>query len=111
MRSYLVKKNPIGSAVSEILWYKHTNTQTDKQTSCYFSIRINSLFNVTSLPELIPSAKLDVRYHQEMATVFHVTSVRCFISHVRDVIAFALFKIKIKDAGLHKTRYVIHFYY
>ena len=34
MRSYPVKENPIGSAVSEILWYKHT----DKQTSCYFSI-------------------------------------------------------------------------
>ena len=60
---------------------------------------------------MIPSAKLDVRYHQEMTTVFHVTSVRCFISHVRDVIAFALFKIKIKDAVLHNTRYVIHFYY
>ena len=56
---------------------------------------------------MIPSAKLDVRYHQEMATVFHVTSVRCFISHVRDVIAFALFKIKIKDAVLHKQKLVM----
>ena len=38
MRSYPVKKNHIGSAVSEILWYK----QTDKRTSCYFIIRIES---------------------------------------------------------------------
>ena len=36
MRSYPVKENQIGSAVSEILRYKHT----DKQTSCYFIIRI-----------------------------------------------------------------------
>ena len=36
MRIYPVKENPIGSSVSEILRYKHT----DKQTSCYFSIRI-----------------------------------------------------------------------
>ena len=40
MRSYLVKENPIGSVVSEILQYKLTNTQTNTQTSCYFSIRI-----------------------------------------------------------------------
>ena len=32
MRSYPVKENPIGSAVSEILRYK----QTDRQTSFYF---------------------------------------------------------------------------
>ena len=32
MRSYLVKENPIGSAVSEILCYKQTDRQTDKQT-------------------------------------------------------------------------------
>ena len=44
MRSYPVKENPIGSAVSKILRYKHTNTQRDKQTSCYFSIRIYCLF-------------------------------------------------------------------
>ena len=34
MKSYPVKENPIGSAVSEILWYKqthkHTNTKTHK---------------------------------------------------------------------------------
>ena len=29
MRSYPVKENPIGSAVTEILRYKHTNTQTN----------------------------------------------------------------------------------
>ena len=34
MRSYNVKENPIGSAFSEILMYKHTHThiQTDRQT-------------------------------------------------------------------------------
>ena len=31
MRSYPVKTNHIGSAVSEILWYKHTHKKTDKQ--------------------------------------------------------------------------------
>ena len=30
MKSYPVKENPIGSAVSEILPYKHTNTQTNR---------------------------------------------------------------------------------
>ena len=39
MRSYPVKENPIGSAVSEILWYKHKNTKTNRQTSYYFIIR------------------------------------------------------------------------
>ena len=29
MRSYPVKENPIGSAIIEILLYKHTNTQTN----------------------------------------------------------------------------------
>ena len=33
MRSYPVKENPIGSAVSEILRYKQTDKQTDKQTN------------------------------------------------------------------------------
>ena len=40
MRKNPGKDNKIGSAVSEILWYKHTNTQTHIQTSCYFIIRI-----------------------------------------------------------------------
>ncbi len=43
MRSYPVKENPIGSAISEILLYNHTNTLTNRQASCYFSIR-NSIF-------------------------------------------------------------------
>ena len=38
MRSYPVKVNPIGSVVSEILWY------TDKHTSCYFIMRIEQYF-------------------------------------------------------------------
>ena len=41
MRSYPVKENPIGSAVSEILQYKQTHIT---QTSCYFSIGINVNF-------------------------------------------------------------------
>ena len=32
MRRYPVKENPIGSAVSEILGYKQTDRQTNKQT-------------------------------------------------------------------------------
>ena len=44
MRSYPVKESPIGSAVSEILRYTQTDTQTNKQTSCYFIIRIIALF-------------------------------------------------------------------
>ena len=36
MRIYPVKKNPIGSAVSKILRYKHTDRQT------YFIIRIDN---------------------------------------------------------------------
>ena len=36
MRSYPVKENHIGSAVTEILWYK----QTDIESSCYFIIRV-----------------------------------------------------------------------
>ena len=35
-RTYIVKENHIGSAVSEILRY----TQRDTETSCYFIIRI-----------------------------------------------------------------------
>ena len=31
-----IEVNPIGSGVSEILRYKHTNTQTHRQTSFYF---------------------------------------------------------------------------
>ena len=44
MRSYPVKENPIGSAVSEILRYRHTDTQT----SCYFSKRIPEKDNIVS---------------------------------------------------------------
>ena len=33
MKSYPVKENPIGSAVSEILRYKQTDRQTNKQTN------------------------------------------------------------------------------
>ena len=43
MSSYPVKKNHIGSVVSEILRYK----QTDRQVSCYFIIRI-ALFQETT---------------------------------------------------------------
>ena len=32
MKSYPVKENPIGSAVSEILRYRHTDTQTHRHT-------------------------------------------------------------------------------
>ena len=35
-QSYTVKENPISSAVSEILWHGQTN----RQTFCYFIIRI-----------------------------------------------------------------------
>ena len=45
MRSYPVKENQIGSAVSEILRYKQTNrqtdTQTNRQTSFYFVLQIS----------------------------------------------------------------------
>ena len=34
MRSYPVKENPFGSAVSEILCYKQTNRQTDIVLLC-----------------------------------------------------------------------------
>ena len=45
MSSYPVKENLIGSVVSKILWYKHTNTQTDillnyKDLIRYFPLRI-----------------------------------------------------------------------
>ena len=40
MIGYPVRENPIGSAVIEILRYRQKGTQTDKQTSCYFIIRI-----------------------------------------------------------------------
>ena len=30
MSNYPVYENPIGSAVSEILWYRHTDTKTQK---------------------------------------------------------------------------------
>ena len=39
--SYFVKENHIGSVVSEILQYRQTDTH--KQISCYFIIRINSI--------------------------------------------------------------------
>ena len=40
MRSYPVKENHIGSVDNEILRYRHTDRQPDKQTSCYFILRI-----------------------------------------------------------------------
>ena len=49
MRSYPVKENPFGSAVSESLRYKHTDTQTNRQTSCYYSIRIGFILIVDVL--------------------------------------------------------------
>ena len=36
MRSYLVKENPIGSAVSEILRYKQPDKQTDRHRSTLY---------------------------------------------------------------------------
>ena len=36
MRSYSIKENPIGSAVSE---YKHTDTQTHKQTDILLPVK------------------------------------------------------------------------
>ena len=44
MRSYPVNENPISSTVSEILWYRQTITDTNKQTSCYFIISIFKTF-------------------------------------------------------------------
>ena len=38
MRSYPVKENPISSAVSEILWYRHTDLQTNKHPVTYLKI-------------------------------------------------------------------------
>ncbi len=38
--SYTVKENHIGAVIREVLRYRDTHTQTDKKTSCYFSIRI-----------------------------------------------------------------------
>ena len=48
MRSYPVKENHIGSAVIEILRYKHTNTEI----SCYFIIRI--VINLPRTYEKLP---------------------------------------------------------
>ena len=58
MRSYPVKENPIGSAVSEILWYKQTDTQTKilllyykdhKNLLSKINIRLNSNFSFWNL--------------------------------------------------------------
>ena len=40
MRSYPVNESPIGLVVTEYLRYTQTDRQTDKQTFCYFIIRI-----------------------------------------------------------------------
>jgi len=49
MRSYPVMESPIGAAVSEILRYTQTDTQTNKQTSCYFNIRIKDIITFLGL--------------------------------------------------------------
>ena len=41
MKSYPVKENPIGSALSEILRNKHTNTHTDILLLNYKDITLN----------------------------------------------------------------------
>ena len=48
MKSYPIKENPIGSAVSEILRYR----QTDRQISCYYIIRI-FMYNFYLMESLI----------------------------------------------------------
>ena len=49
MRSYIVKRKHISLAVSEILLYRHTDRQSDRQinryTSCYFNARIDNFDN------------------------------------------------------------------
>ena len=43
MRSYLVKENQIGSAVSEILWYKQIERQTHILLLYYKDFEVNTL--------------------------------------------------------------------
>ena len=51
MRGYIVKENNIGTAVSEIFWYKKTNTKR----SCYSITRIKHFANMTFCEsDLIP---------------------------------------------------------
>ena len=44
MRSNIVKENHIGSAVSEILWYTHTDTQTKILLLYYRMIKFYPIF-------------------------------------------------------------------
>ena len=49
MRTYIVKKNHLGSEVSEILRYKQTHIQTNSQAPCYFYTRMkgkNEMLNL-----------------------------------------------------------------
>ena len=50
MRSYPVKENPIGLAVSEILSYKQTNRQTNKQTDIVLLCIIDNLYGFYQKP-------------------------------------------------------------
>ena len=69
MRIYPVKENPIGLAVSKILWYKHT----DKHTSCYFSIRIFGLSTKKFGFTMVLYEK-----KMEMLSIFWCNIIKCF---------------------------------
>ena len=72
MRIYPVKENPLGSEDRKILRYKHTDTQThrqrDKQTSCYFSVRI--VFLSMSWASLYLTRTVVLTYDKESMLVF-----------------------------------------
>ena len=61
MRWYPVKENPIGSAVSEILWYRQIDTHTNRQTSLYFIIRIDIKIRHTDKSKYKKIGSLEVK--------------------------------------------------
>ena len=73
MRIYPVKENPINLAVSEILWYKHT----DKETSCYFSIRISP--KVSGKNRIFCFAERGVKYPGSKKESIIIIIIRTFI--------------------------------
>ena len=70
MRIYPVEENPIGSAVSEII---RTDSQTHKQTFCYFSIRIIILYSEITLYNQLDMIKKNT---QKLQILVHLKNVR-----------------------------------
>ena len=66
MRTYPVKENPIGSVDSEILWYKQTDRQTDRQTGIVLLCIVDYCWNRLDFDRLQGQIKVSKIFRQRM---------------------------------------------